>query len=951
MKNYNNIDNKEYYQENDSIYNSNETMTLRKTINIVHLLSLFFLMLLVLSNVLSAQQKGSISGTLRDESNNETLIGANILVEGTSFGSSTDLDGFYSIKGLTPGTYSVRFSFISYQSITVEKVKIEAGKNTKLNINLKPTSTELGEVVVTADVIKSTEGALLNIQKNSSNIVDGLSAELISKNNSSDGTDILTRMTGVTVSDGKYAFVRGVGDRYNNTMLNGANLPSTDPEKKSFSYDIFPASLIENVLTSKTFTPDKPADFSGGLVEINTIEFPSQFIFYVSASSSYNTVTSFEDFKSYNGGKSDYLGSDDGSRSQPSQIGNKTVVRGNYSTDELKSIGLSFKNNWQTKNSTAPLNSSFKINLGDKYNFGENVFGYIASLTYSNSLKSTQNEKNNYTFEGPRYTYKGNNYTHSIMWGALLNMSFKFNQTHKISIKNIYNQSADDETINYEGAYYYNPDYRNVTSLRYVSRSLNSSQLIGEHHLNFMNGLKIDWNINYAESKRDEPDARRYVYVKDLTDTESDMQFLLDQSLATRFFGNLKDKNLGSVLNFLLKPFESPEMPSFKFGMLYDRKDRDFSARTFGFKNVPGGNFAYEQSVLTGTIDEIFTAENFGNNFIEITEITKPSDSYTSYQDVLGSYLMFDFRLFNSLKVVTGIRYEHSVQHLESLNLKGESININPTYDDFLPSINFTYTLNEKMNLRAAFSKTLARPEFRELAPFTYFDFQSNELVQGNVDLKRAIITNYDLRYEYYPNPGELLAVGLFYKSFNDPIEQVLISSSGFEPTRSFQNAEKANNYGLEVELRKSFDFINNDLQPLSFVGNISLIKSEINISSNGFQESSRPLQGQADYIINLGLYYDDLYTGISTSIIYNKVGERISKVGFNNLGDVIEKPRDQIDFSISKKFFENLGIKLTVKDLLAQDRTFIQKSPSGDKVAEKIIIGRDVTLGLSYEL
>ncbi len=518
-------------------------------------------------------------------------------------------------------------------------------------------------------------------------------------------------------------------------------------------------------------------------------------------------------------------------------------------------------------------------------------------------------------------------------------------------MKNIYNQSADDETINYEGAYYYNPDYRNVTSLRYVSRSLISSQLIGEHHVELMKGLKIDWNVNYAESKRDEPDARRYVYVKDLYDEESEMQFLLDQSLATRFFGNLKDKNFGSALNFLLKAFDSPEMPAIKLGVLYDRKDRHFDARTFGFKNIPGGNFAYEQKILTGDVEQIFATENFGNNFIEITEITKPSDSYTSYQDVLGTYLMFDFRLFSSLKVVTGIRYEYSVQQLESLNLKGESIKINPVYNDFLPSINFTYSLNEEMNLRAAFSKTLARPEFRELAPFTYFDFQSNELVQGNVDLKRAIITNYDLRYEYYPKPGELLAVGLFYKSFQDPIEEVLISSSGFEPTRSFQNAEKANNYGLEIELRKSFDFINNDLQSLSFVGNVSFIKSEISISSNGFQESSRPLQGQADYIINLGLYYDEAYTGISSSIIYNKVGERISKVGFNNLGDVIEKPRDQIDISLSKKFFGSLGIKLTVKDLLAQDRLFIQKSPNGDKVAEKVKIGRDVTLGLSYEL
>ncbi len=910
-----------------------------------------FVTILILSNTIFAQQKGSISGFIKDESNNDILIGANVLIVGTSIGSSTDLDGYYSIKGLNPGIYNLKISYISYNNVTVEKVKVEPGKDTKISVSLKPTSTQLGEIIVSAEMIKSTEGALLQIQKNSLNIVDGLSSELISKNNSSDGADILSRMTGVTVSDGKYAFVRGIGDRYNNTMLNGANLPSTDPEKKSFSYDLFPASLIENVLTSKTFTADKPADFSGGLVEINTIEFPSKFIMEFSASSSYNNRSTFDDFNTYSGGNKDYLGWDDGTRSLPNLVTDKTVLRGNYSVTEITEIGKSFANNWDTKTKKAPLNTSYKLNIGDKFNFGETVFGYIASLNYSNSVKSNNIERNNYTFEGPRYTYKGSTATQSVMWGALLNLSLKLDKSNKISLKNIYNQNADDETINYQGAYYYNPDYRNVTSMRYVSRSLFSTQLIGEHHLSLMNGLLINWNLNIAESNREEPDARRYVYVRDLEDTEADMMFLLDQSLATRFFGDLTDKNKGAGIDFLLKPFENPNLPSIKLGVLYDKKDRTFNARTFGFKNVPGGNFMKEQEILLKPIEDIFVAENFGNNFIEITEITKPADSYTSYQDVVGSYLMTDFKLFEDLKIVTGLRYEYSLQHLESKNLKGEPITVNSEYNDILPTINMTYILNESMNLRAAFSRTLARPEFRELAPFTYFDFLSNELVEGNVNLKRALITNYDFRYEYYPNPGELIAVGLFYKSFQDPIEQVLIASSGFEPTRSFQNAKGAKNYGLELEVRKSFSGITSFFDGLMFVGNISLIKSKIDLNVGGFQESSRPLQGQADYILNLGLYYDESYTGISASLIFNKVGDRISKVGFNNLGDVIEESREQIDISLSKKLFNSLNIKFAVKDILAQDRIMMQKSPSGDKVAERIKVGSDYSIGLSYEL
>lgn len=911
----------------------------------------FVVILFLVSNFVNAQSKGSISGKVKDESNNDVLIGANILVIGTNLGASTDLDGNYFIKGLEPGEYSIKVSYISYNSVIIEKIKVNSGKDTKINVTLKPSTTQMDEVVISADMIKSTEGAILNIQKNSLNIIDGVSAELISKNNSSDGADILSRMTGVTISDGKFAFVRGIGDRYNNTMLNGAGLPSTDPEKKSFSYDLFPASLIENVLTSKTFTADKPADFSGGLVEINTIEFPSNFLLEFSYSSSYNNRSTFKDYNTYNGGTKDYLGWDDGTRNMPALISEKPVLRGNYSIAEINEIGKSFANNWQTKTEKAPLNGSYKLNIGDKFLFGETVFGYIASLNYSNSVKSNYKENNNYSFEGPRYTYKGTTATKSVMWGALLNFSLKLDNNNKLSLKNIYNQNADDETINYQGAYYSGPDYRHVTTLRYVSRSLYSSQFIGEHYLSWLNGIHVNYNINISESKRNEPDARRFVYVRDLEDTEAQPIFMLDQSLATRFFGNLIDKNKGAGFDLLFKLFDNPYMPNLKVGFAYNKKDRVFNARTFGFKNIPGGNFIKEQEILVKPVEQIFVPENFGNNFIEVVEVTKPADSYKSYQNVTGTYFMTEFKPFEQLKIVTGIRYEYSLQHLNSKNLQGEKIEINSKSNDVLPTINTTYIINETMNLRAAISRTLARPEFRELAPFTYFDFLSNELVQGNTDLKRALITNYDLRYEYYPHPGELFAVGIFYKKFKDPIEQVLKASSGFEPIRSYQNSNSAQNYGLEIELRKSFVTLSSFLDGFMFIGNVSFIKSKINLNVAGFEQASRPLQGQADFILNLGIYYDEPFSGISSSIIYNKIGDKIAKVGFNNLGNVIEKSRDQIDVSISKKLFNSVKIKFTAKDILAKDKVMIQKTSFGDKIAERIKVGTDYSLGLSYEL
>ena len=912
------------------------------------------LMILLMQVPMLAQSTGSITGKIVDKNTNEELIGANVLIEGTTIGASTDIDGNFIIKGLDEGSYTVKVSYISYQTITINDVQVQSKSNTKIDVSLESTSTELQEVLVTAEALKNTETSVLKIQKNSANIVDGFSGELIKKNGSSDGTDVLKRMTGVTISEGKYAFVRGVGDRYNNTLLNGASLPSTDPEKKSFSYDIFPANLIESVITAKTFTPDKPADFTGGLVQISTVEFPNKFTSEVSFSTGMNTLTSFKNYLTYSGGKTDYLGVDDGTRNYPGTIGSTKVVKGNYPDAELQDIIKSFSNNWKTSDSKAPINGGFKINAGDKYEISsDQIFGYIGSFSYNNSFKTTEKEKSLFDDDGRRYNYKGYDYNSSIMWSGMLNLSYKFGLTNKISLKNVYNQNADNETNTRNGYYRYSGQNRDITSLRFVSRSLLSSQLLGEHKFNLLNGLNFDWAFSYSKSDRNEPDARRYAYWSDPEDPSIPKQLLLDQSVTTRYFGDLVDNDYNSVVNFELKPFENPELPKIKVGALYNKKDRDFSARTFGFKNLAGGN---EEAILQLPIDQIFVSENVTSTFIGIEEVTKPSDSYTSNQKVGAGYLMFDTKIIDEVRFIGGARFEYSNQILNANYSKDSLINVDEIYRDFLPSINLTYLISDEMNLRVAYSNTLARPEFRELAPFSYFDFVANENVEGNPALKRTIVKNADFRYEYFPNSGELYAVSLFYKNFRDPIEQILKGSTGNEPTVSFTNALSANNYGVEFEVRKSLALFTEYLNGFSFVGNLSLIKSKVkfeNISLNGetFQETERPLQGQADYIFNVGLYYDNFDLGFNSSLVYNKVGSRISKVGSTELGNIIENPVDIIDFSISKKLFSSFGIKLAVKDLLNQDRTFTQESPIGNKISEINHTGRNISMELSYQI
>jgi outer membrane receptor protein involved in Fe transport len=907
------------------------------------------------SAITLAQSKGVLAGKVGDKSTNEDLIGANILVVGTTTGTSTDIDGTYSIRSLLPGKYKIRVSYTSYQAAVIDNITIEAGKTTVINIQLEQSTTELSEVIVSAEALKSSEASILNIQKNSSNIVDGVSAELIKKNNSSDGTDVLKRMTGVTISDGKYAFIRGVSDRYNATMLNGANLPSTDPEKKSVSYDLFPSSLIENIITSKSFTPDKPANFSGGLVQINTIEFPNKFMFELSTGSSYNTTTTGKSSLSYAGGNYDFLGIDDGTRDLPSII-SKAAVNSSLGSQTVQEIGRSFKNNWATTSNKMPFNSNFKSTIGDSYSLGENTLGFIGSLTYANTNELRIYDRNYYNYDGIWYDYKGTDYRNNVLWGALFNVSYKFSANNKISFKNVYNKNTDNNVITTKGDHYYVPEYREATSLQFLERSLYSGQLVGEHVLGLLNNSIFNWNINYADSRRKEPDTRKYWYSKELDSPDSDLRFSMNQATATRFYADLKDKTYGFSGDLLIKLFDDPKLPNFKIGYLQDTKDRDYSPRTFGFDfNQRKTSIALRDSVFSLPVQDIFQAENINPNFIYVIEVSNPSDSYNATEKVKSTYFMFNSTLFEELKLTGGFRYEYSNVSLSYANPQNylETLTVDRSYNDVLPSINLTYALNDIVNIRSAYGRTIARPELREMAVSGYYDFLTDDYVFGNPDLVRTLIDNYDLRFEYFPNFTEMFAVNFFYKYFDKPIEVIGVNTSS--KSRSWKNADNAKSYGVEFEVRKNLGFISNDLKFFSFVGNLSLIKSEVDLgkatTGQAELEQKRALQGQADYVSNVGLYYDNYESGFTINLVYNKVGEKIVEVGVDESGDIISKPRDQIDFNLSKKLFDLFTLKFAVKDLLAQDEVTVQKTRFGDKTADSIKRGRIVSLGISYQL
>ena len=918
-------------------------------------LIVFFIFIIGFGSM-SGQNKGSIGGKITDKSNNEELISASVLIIGTTMGAASDLDGTYSLRALKPGKYSLKFSYISYRAVLVENVVVEEGKETRINVQLEPETKVMNEIVVSAEALKSTEAAMLSIQKNSFSIVDAVSAELIRKNNSSDGTDILKRMTGVTISDGKYAYIRGVSDRYNSTMLNGANLPGTDPEKKSVSYDLFPSSLIENIITSKSSTPDKPADFSGGLVQINTIEFPAHSLMEISLGSAYNTLGTSRSARTYPGGKYDFLGMDDGTRDLPSLIP-ESHINSSLGTQKIQEIGRSFNNNWNTKGGRMPFNSNFKLVMGDSYQIGEEgMLGYIGSLSYAGNNELRKYERRYYNYSGIWYDYSGTDYLNNILWGALFNVSYKFGGNNKISFKNIYNQNTDNNVITTKGSHYYVPEYREATSLQFTERSLYSTQFIGEHVLTSLNNSFFNWNINYADSKRKEPDTRKYWYSRGLESPGSDLRFSMNQATATRFFSDLKDKSYGFSGDFLIKPFEEPTMPNFKIGYLQNKKDRNYTPRVFGFDfNQRKTPISLRDSIFSLPVEDIFQPENINPNFIYVVEVSNPSDKYDATEIVRGTYAMFNATVFANLKLTGGFRYEYSNVNVSYIDPQSyaKSITVEHTYKDILPSLNFTYKFGDQINFRGAYGKTVARPELRELAVSGYYDFLTDDYVFGNPELVRTLIDNYDLRLEYYPNPTELFAANLFYKHFNKPIEVIGVNTSS--KSRSWKNADNAKSYGLELEARKNLGFLFDGFRSLSLIGNVSLIKSEVDLGQAKIGQAAlvqkRPLQGQADYVANIGLYYDDYEDGLTANLVFNKVGQKIVEVGVDQTGDILSKPRDQIDFNISKKIFNNFTFKIAVKDLLAQDEVTIQRTLEGDKTADKIRRGRIVSIGISYQL
>ncbi len=896
-------------------------------------LTTFFLFISTFS--FSQEQTGTLYGKIVDQRSGEELIGASVSLVGTKIGSSTDIEGKFLIKKIPTDMYNVRVSFLGYESKLIFQVVIKPNEQLILDVSLsEDQGLKQQEVIVSADAIKSGDGAILLERKKSVSIGDGISSEQVKRTPDATSGDVLRRVVGLSIVDNKFVYIRGASERYNGTTLNGANVSSTEVGKKSFAFDMIPANLLENTTVVKSSTPDLPGDFTGGLVQMNTLDFPDIKTIKIGITSGLNSITTFKDFQSSQGGSKDWLGADDGKRALPNN------------TEDLIDLAKKLPNNWAPKKQTAPINMSLSLSFGDKFSLNDeqesSQFGYIGAFSYRNSFQRNNKEIN--ANEISR-TLQGTQDNFTVLWGGMLNLSYKFSGLHKLSFKNNYSQTADDEIRNFNGTDGNNGTENNFLASTWSERKTYTGIISGEHKFLAFGNLSADWKFSVSSSSRQDPDRKEVTYYRGIDDPDNTP---FNAAINQRSWSKLNGKTTTYNLDFAL-PIEFAKV---KFGSLYEKKTTNYEIRYFNVSLK-----TYNPVLAELPIEIIYDPKNFSGNNFKIDESSKPTDNYFGNQEVLASYGMIDipFSIYdNNFRFSGGARLENSLQNVfvpRSSQPDGPTDETQLKNIDILPSANLTYTINDVTNLRFAYSHTVNRPEFRELASSGFFDFISYELVGGNPNLKRSFIHNYDVRFEIFPEAGEVIALSYFSKIISGAIEEQLSFSS--VRTRTWFNSDQAKNNGVELEVRKSLRFLGGYFDNFSVTGNYTRIYSEVQISTeSGNSEntittiSTRPLQGQSPYMINLSLLFTEPALGTTVNVLYNTFGKRLDAVGFLT-SDIYEQPRDMVDVSITQPLSNGIETKLTAKNIFNKERILTQQ----DRIYQRVNSGTTYALQISVGL
>ncbi len=907
---------------------------------------LTFVFILLSSFSIAHAQNGTIMGRVTDAKTGEGLPGVNVVLKGKTIGASTDFDGNYKITNIAPGYYTVYASYISYKAFE-QDIKLEAGKTLTLNIKLDESNVELQGVDVVAERVRTTEAAVLMDVKKSDLVINAISAQQIQKSQDRDAAQVVRRIPGITIQDDRFVIVRGLSERYNTVMLNDVIAPSTEPDKKAFSFDLVPSNMIERMLVFKSGSSELPGEFGGAVIKIYTKNQVESDFNSISIGTGVRVGTTFTDFSFSNRSATDRFGFDDGRRSLPASFPSNINNLG-FNYEAVAEATKTLNNDWAVNNSMALPDLRLRYDMGRRLKFKGKQISTLNSITYSNTRTALDVERwryINYADDNTsvqQFNYRDSQNANNVRLGLISNWAMQLNKRTLLEFRNTFAQNGQQETTIRNGEEDFQGfDVRNF-SLYYQQRMVYN----GNIHLKYElpnDRTVLNFTAAYSRTNRNEPDWRRARTQKQLGSDEP-YRVVIPPSSNTfdgaRFFSALTENIITqtSEIEHKFGPDVRTPKLTLRAGYYAELKDRKFNARWMAYRQSSN---QFDARLLDLPLDRIFADENisFPNGFI-LSEGTNLTDAYTAKNTQLAGYTGASYKPTSHLTLAGGIRTEFNRQQLNTRIAPTVPVNVDNPILSLLPFVNTTYALNDYQQFRLAYSRSINRPEFRELAPFSFYDFNFAIDIVGNSALEIATIDNVDLKYEFYPSPSEQITVGVFYKNFVNPIETYIVTGTS-NPIFVFRNAQSAISYGAELELRKSLALNN----PGSFwnrfnvVLNAAYIKSEINLGDDPTltQDSRRPLQGQSPYVINTGVYYNDSDRGWQFSALYNVYGQRIFTVGDNEIRTIYEMPRHLVDLSVTKSLGKNMSLKVGVSDLLNSPLIYREDGDFNEKLNDAV--------------
>ena len=895
---------------------------------------------------------GRIVGRVIDATTGQGLTDVGVQIVGTTLGAVSGVEGRYAVANVPAGTITVQVRRLGYAPKTVTGILLDAGQTLEQNITMQPTTVQLQAMQVTAAGERGTVSEALDQQRTATGIVNAVTSEQISRSPDSDAAQAVQRVSGVTVQDGGTVFVRGLGERYTTTQLNGTRMPSPDPERRVVPLDLFPSGLLQTITIAKTFTPDQSGDFSGAQVDIRTREFPARRQTVSSLTVGVNGASLGDRVLSaprVGGERIAFVGSKRNLPALFDQVGNFQAITLNQGDKNL--LVSSFRNAWTPDRTSAGPNSSTSISVGGNDPVLGQRIGYLLSGTYSASTDVRASERRALATRGtsPGSTietdrFDGESGIATVLWGGVANFSNLLGGHTRLMFNNTYTRTADDLARSEMGSFENEGITARIDRMQYVERSVRSNQLAAEHQLGERH--RIDWTANVSAVTRDEPDRSEFVYVVEQDDENRPavLRWLnTGNAGAVRTFAELDETGAEARANYHLTFGAFGRQHSLKLGGLYRTTGREADTRAYAIAG-PGAS---------PTTRELRPEQIFDGRFAQPTSTVfdifplGQGGAYSADDRLSAGYAMGELQLTNRVRVLVGARYERDDLTVSARSTLGSPVETEKRWTDVLPAAVMNVKLTESQQVRGSYAGTLARPEYRELAPVKSRDVLNGDDLEGNAQLERTRIQNADLRWEWYPDASEVVSLGVFAKWFDAPVERVYRAAGASSRFIGFVNADAATNYGVEVEVRKGLGFLSDRLRGISVFSNATFMRSEIDLGERQSAATNRErrMVGQAPYVVNAGAVYSAPSGGTSATLLFNRVGERIDAAGDAPLPDVVVRPRNQLDFSLRFPIVGSLSGRVDARNLLDAPHEMTQ----GDVTRQYWKTGRVFQTGLVW--